>query len=93
MMVLTEAQCIVLKAWMALLLADLSFLYSARGEVWSRRGVSPGVSVLSTSWGLMNAGCSCVESSTVGSTADASCAGVRMMVICGDCLDDQRLWL
>ena len=32
-MVLKEAQCIVLKAWMALLLAGLSFLYGARGEV------------------------------------------------------------
>ena len=41
-MVLKEAQRIVLKAWMALLLANLTFLYGARGEVMSRRAASPG---------------------------------------------------
>ena len=59
------------------------FLYGARGEVWSRSAASPGVSVLSTSWGLMNEGCGCVESSTVGSTADESSAGGE---------DDDDVW-
>ena len=48
-MVLKEVQHIVLKAWMALLLADLSFLYSARGEVSCSRAASPAVSPVSVS--------------------------------------------
>ena len=46
----------VLKASLALALADLSFLYGARVEVSCSSAESPGVSVLSMSRGHMKAG-------------------------------------
>ena len=46
----------MLKACLALALADLSSLYGARGDVSCSKTESPGVSPLSTSWGLMKAG-------------------------------------
>ena len=46
----------LLKASMALALADLSFLYGAKGEVTSSSAESSGVSLLSMSLGQMKAG-------------------------------------
>ena len=53
--VLIGVQCIVLKACLALALADLSSLYGARGDVSCSRAESLGVSPLLMSWGLMKA--------------------------------------
>ena len=70
-----RVQCIVLKASLALALADLSFLYSAKGEVSCSSAESSGVSLLSMSWGQMKAGSDLclslplgVDSSELGST-------------------------
>ena len=41
---------------MALVLADLSSLYGARGDISCNSAESPGVSPLLMSWGLMKAG-------------------------------------
>ena len=46
----------LLKASLALALADLSFLYGARGEVSCSSAESSGVSLLSTSWDQMKVG-------------------------------------
>ena len=53
--VLKGVQCIVLKAYLALALADLSSLYGARGDISCNRAESPDISPLSMSWGLMKA--------------------------------------
>ena len=65
----------VLKASLALALADLSLLYGTKGEVSCSSAESPGVSLLLTSWGQMKAGSDfClslplgVDSSELGST-------------------------
>ena len=70
-----RVQRIVLKASLALALADLSFLYGAKGEVSCSSAESSGVSLLSTSWGWMKAGSDLllslplgVDSSELGST-------------------------
>ena len=46
----------MLKACLALALADLSSLYGARGDVSCNRAESPGVRDLSMTWGLMKTG-------------------------------------
>ena len=68
-------QRMLLKASMVLALADLSFLYGARGEVTSSSAESCSVSLLSTSWGQMKAGLDlclslplCVDAFALGST-------------------------
>ena len=68
----------MLKACLALALADLSSLYGARGDISCNRAESPGVSPLSTSQGLMKASSDwCLflpigkESSEWGSTDDS----------------------
>ena len=68
-------QHMLLKASMALALADLFFLYGTRGEVTSSSAESCGVSLLSMSLGLMKAGSDlclsppfCVDASALGST-------------------------
>ena len=88
---LERSQCMVLKACLALALADLSSLYGARGEVSFNSGESLCVSLLSMSWNLTKAGSdwclflpSCEESSELGSTDDCldrNDVGVNMMVI------------
>ena len=79
----------MLKACLALALADLSSLYGARGDISCNRAESPGVSPLSMSQGLMKAGSDwCLflpvgeESSEQGSTDDSldgKMQGVNMM--------------
>ena len=54
--VLKGVQHIVLKACLALALADLSTSYGARGEASCNRAESMGVSPLLMSWGHMKAG-------------------------------------
>ena len=68
----------MLKACLALALADLSRLYGASVDVSSNSAESLGVSPLSTSWGHMKAGSDLclflpvgVESSEQGSTDDS----------------------
>ena len=70
-----RVQHMLLKAYLALALADLSFLWGAKGEVSCSSAESPVVSLLSMSLGLMKAGLdlcltlpSGVASSTSGST-------------------------
>ena len=65
----------MLKASLTLALADLSFLYGAKGEVSCSSAESSSVSLLSTSWGQMKAGSELclslplnVDSSELGST-------------------------
>ena len=55
-MVLKESQCIVLHTFLPLVLAVLSRLYGARGEVASTSAERLDVSPLSTSLGLMKVG-------------------------------------
>ena len=53
---LKGVQRMVLKASLALALADLSFLHGAKGEVSCSSAESPGVSLGLMSWGQMKAG-------------------------------------
>ena len=97
---------LLLKASMALALAlaDLSFLYSARGEVTSSSAENSGVSLLSTSLGWMKAISDlhlslplCVDASALGSTGlFLGGKNDRVHVMGNDmgvCLVHQRSWL
>ena len=73
--VLKGVQCMLLKAFLALTLADLSFLYGAKGEVSCSSAESLGVGLFLTSWGQMKAWSDLclslllgVDSSELGST-------------------------